>query len=361
MRILLWFLLPLIVLVSGLWYLGEGWLAKRSAEVIAAQPGLTAETVSPLRDWRRIGLHVEGLVYEDPTSGLSLPFADVWVGPLSLTNGRVALPSEADITLNGQPLAVQMQDEQLLLHMSPIHEMAVKRVSLQSAGMGLNGQAALADILVDAKLTGLGHNAPPAAGASYDIDLVLSGLNVAALAPLGLQVPDLPDALGGEGRVRVWLTDAPGRGLLSGAAVQPDLVGFQTDGVTLRIGKLSARIVGRVGADAQGRAEGRLALYTSDAPVVLQMGVDAGLIPPAAIKIGHAAIQAIAAISPDKPREDEADSGRILFPRRVEARRAAAQFPEPAEGELRLPIFLRDGRIFLGAIPIGPAPQFPAI
>ena len=128
------------------------------------------------------------------------------------------------------------------------------------------------------------------------------------------------------------------------SAAPPQVAGLRIDGAELRLGDLSARAVGQLAADAQGRAQGLVALYTRDANGLIEAGAAAGLIPENARRLAGTMLRAVSTMPlPETASEETAD------------------WPAPAPDELRLPILFSDGRASLGPIPLGPAPQLRAL
>ena len=361
MRILLVLLLIPAASLGVAWLGGESWMASRATAVIEARDDLTAHAVDPLREPSRIGVHLieagyDGLVEGQP-AGLKLPWLDLWVSPTTPYELRATLPDMVELVMNGALIALQMQGAGASLRFAPSNNMALSRASLQADAIELGGQSAISALSASAKLMGLGHDAPHAAGAAYDIALRLDQADPAVLAQLGLQPLALPGLLSADGGLRLWLDAAPGRGVFQGRAARPQPVGFRSTGLNLTLGDLSAHLLGEITADDQGRATGRLALYTKDSQGWLKAAADAGLIPGSGILLGGAMLKSLSATPMQSETVSQTD-GHSATARAVSSR-ADFIFPDPAEGELRLPIFLRDGQIFLGAIPIGPAPQFP--
>lgn len=361
MRILVVIVLILAALLGVVWLGGESWMASRATTAIEAREDLSAASVTPLREPRRIGLHLAEPAFKGAAGGqplaVDLPWLDFWVSPAAPHELHADLPDTAQLDMAGTQVAVQMTGAGASLRLAPANNMALSRASLQADAVQLGGQPAIGAVSAQARLISLGHDAPRAAGAAYDIALRLDQADPTTLAQLGLPPLALPGLLSVDGDLRLWLNEAPGPAALQGRGAAPHLVGFRSSGLNLTLGDLSARLLGEVTADDQGRAAGRLALYTKDSEGWLAAAADAGLIPGSGVLLGGAMLQNLSAM-PMQP-EAAADTDRPSATARVVSTGGDFTFPDPAEGELRLPIFLRDGQIFLGAIPIGPAPQFP--
>lgn len=359
MRYLLIFVVLIAVFLGAVWLGGESWLARRATTAIEQRDDVSAGMVTPLRQASRIGIRAEQVDYAGDTNGrdiaLSLPWAELWVPPTALTDATLTLPDAARLSVDGREAALRLTGGQGMLRLSPLNNMALTRARMTADSVAIDDQPALEGLRVAADLVSLGHDAPRGARAAYNLSLQLESLDPAALVELGLPAPALPGAISADGDLHLWLTDAPGMKGLRGAGPQAQLVGFRSAGIDLGIGDLTARVIGQVAADAQGRAEGRMAIYTADAQELLAAAEQAGMIPRPAVSLGGAMLTALSRM-PMTPEED----GDAAKPVRMVGSQPVATgfvFPDPAEGELRIPIFLRDGRVFLGAIPVGPAPK----
>ncbi|WP_299909353.1 DUF2125 domain-containing protein [uncultured Paracoccus sp.] len=353
MRVLIWIVVLVALLVGGLWLGGESWLAGRATAMIDQREDVAASAVTPLRETRRIGLRADQVEVTGQLRGaaveMTLPWVDLWVPPTAPVELHATLPETAQLLLDGQPVAAQMQAAQMFLRVSPTKNMAVSRVNLSSGAVDLAGQPLLRAVSVNARLASLGHDAPAAAGAAYDVDLALDGLDPAVMAGLGLPPLVVPGQVGLQGQARVWLDAAPGRGMLQGQREQVRPVGFRSDGMELRIGDLTARLVGEVLTDDRGLPTGRLALYSTDGQAWLKAASDAGLMPAAGVSFGNVVLNGLSQFPMEPVQKEGAEVPTAPA-------RPGFTFPAPAEGETRLPLFLRDGKLFLGAIPIARLP-----
>lgn len=334
MRVLFGLVVLIAAAVAGLWLGAEPWLADRVAQGIAARPDLRAGAVSPLEVRDRFGLDLADLGWRQGAVALDLPDLALWIAPLHPTELRATLPDRAEVSVGGLAHRLEMTGASAGLRLAPLHGGALRRASLQAAALRLD-DAPLAEALsLDAAMAGLGHDAPEGARMAYDLDLALAGFDASALG-----LAQWPRALSVTGQLRLWLDGILDPGTLSGAAPPPRLVALGSDGVQLRLGEAEARLAGRIGRGAGGLAEGRVALYTRDPAALIDEAEAAGLLPEDGRKMGAALLAGIAALPLP-------EGGPAL--------------PDPAEGELRLPLTLAGGRIALGTIDLGPAPVFPA-
>lgn len=343
MRVVFWVFLLILLAVVGSWLGGESWLARGVADRLATRADLRATEVLPLRQPGRVGLRLAEPDYQNGVLGLSMPWLRLWVSPLAPTEIRADLPETVRLTRDGRDHSLTLGGGAGSLRLLALHGAAVGHAGARSNRLSLDG-APLADSLeVEARLVRLSPEAPREARSAYEVTLSLDGFRPDALAVLGVPPAALPGAVGVSGRVRLWLDAVPGPAVLAGAAPPPRLVGLGSDGVEIRVGSLGARLVGHLRQDAGGRAEGRLAIYTRDGEALLRQAGEAGLIPPEAVALASAMLSNL---------------GRMPFPQDAVADRLPA-LPDPAEGELRLPVSMRGGDLYLGAIRIGPAPPFP--
>ncbi|MFC3568443.1 DUF2125 domain-containing protein [Paracoccus simplex] len=329
-------LAPLVVLalfLGGLWLGGESLMAQQLRQIAAEQPMLGLGAVRELRDPRRIGVQAAALELRTDAGTLALPQAELWLNPLRPTELRLALPARATLDSGPGPLQLGMTDASARLRLQPLNGLGMASAGLAAGPLTVEGRDLAQGLRADARLTALEADAPPAAAAAYDLDLTVDQLEPGLFAAL-----PLPGRLSLTASGRVWLDALPRPSTLT-----PDLaplpVGLRLDDAELRLGALHTRILGRVQADAQGRAQGRVALYTRDAGPLLQAAATAGLIPPKLVTLAGTMLKTISA----QPLPEA----------------AGFRFPPPAAGELRLPLTFADGKTSLGPLTLGPAPVFP--
>ncbi|MFN3524560.1 MAG: DUF2125 domain-containing protein [Paracoccus sp. (in: a-proteobacteria)] len=322
---------------AGVWLGGETLAADRLRQHIAQSPGMEAAAVTPLRSTDGMGLMLEAPILGDGLTGIALPWARLLLAPTALTTVQLDLPPESTLTLDGQPHALTATSTEASLGLSPLRRLAVNALTLAARDLRIDGLALAQMIDLDLVMQRLGHDSPRAARASYDADITLDGMSPAGLAQLGIAAGALPGDLSAQGVLRLWL-DGP---LQPGQARPARLIGGQTDGLILTSGDLSVRIVARLSPDAEGFAEGRVALYTGDAPAMIGHMAELGLIPDGAQLLIRAGLSQL---------------GRAEFPQ-SDAPMPGPVFAPAASDELRLPLVFQDGQVFIGAIPIGPAPR----
>ncbi|WP_323008623.1 DUF2125 domain-containing protein [Paracoccus sp. (in: a-proteobacteria)] len=333
MRRMLALLVALALVLGGLWLGGESLLAQQMRRLAAEQPMTDLGAVQELRDPGRFGVRALGLELQTDAGRLGLQQAELWLSPLHPTTLRFALAPKGMLDAGSGPLELGLGDAMAQLRFSPWNGLGLAAAQIKAGPLTIAGTELATAVRINAVGRTLDQDAPSGAAVSYDLNLTLHGLDPGAFATLSLPGPLNATATG-----RIWLDALPQPWTLT-----PDLaplpVGLRLDEVELQLGGLQARIIGRVQADAQGRAEGRLVLYTTDAKPLLQAAASAGLIPSRVVRLAGTMLKTIS----DLPLPDE-DGQR---------------FPPPAEGELRLPLRFADGKVSLGPLTLGPAPVFP--
>ncbi|WP_323717459.1 DUF2125 domain-containing protein [Paracoccus aminovorans] len=322
-RLLLW-LTVLALLLGGLWLGGESLLARELRRYAAQEPAIQVGALHEMRRPGRIGVSAAGVELMLPAGRLALPETELWLSPLHPTTLRLDLPASAAFDTGRGPRMLGLTDTHASLRLRPLAGAEVGAFDTRSGPLTLDG-APLAK--------GFDARADLAEPGIYDVTLTLRELAPEALAVL---LP-LPGKLNLAARGRLWLDRTPSPLTLT-PETMPLPVGLRLDGAELTLGRLSARIRGEIRADAQGRAEGVLAVYTPDARPFLDAAAEAGLIPRKIVVLAGTMLRNIS---------------ELPMPE------AGMDFPASAAGELRLPLRMAEGKISLGPLPLGPAPTFP--
>lgn len=349
MRALTLILLPLLIVaavLAGLWLGGES-LAVRELTRLAQAGFFQAGAITPLREPGRIGVHLTEVGLTAPVGRITLPEADLSVRPLSPMVLRLELPAQAQLDLGAGAQALGLSDPRASLRLQPLSGLVPGRLGVSSGPMTLDG-AALADGLVlNARLGHLGHDAPPNSVSAYDVNLAVQGVSPQALPQLAgaAQALNVSGTLALIGQGRLWLDRAPTPGVL--AQGNPALTGLRLDGAELQFGPLTARVLGMLRPDAQGRIEGALAIYTADAGPVLDAAAGAGMLPNSVVRLAGTMLRSLSATP--MPGEGDASAPQPI------------DWPAPTADQLRLPILFANGRMSLGPIPLGAAPAFPVL
>lgn len=333
MRRLLAPLIVLALILGGLWLGGESLMTQQLRRIAAGQPAAELGAVQELREPGRIGVRALALGMQTDLGRVELPQAELWLSPLRPTELRLALPPGATLDPGSGPVALGLGDAAARLRVQPLNGLAMASAGIEAGPLTVEGAALAARLHANAVQRDLDADAPEAAAAAYDLELDLDDLEPGLFATL-----PLPGRLSLAATGRVWLDALP-----RPATLDPDRaplpVGLRLDDAELRLGAVQARILGRIEADAQGRAQGRLVLYTRDAEALLQAAATAGLIPTRVVTLAGTMLKNIS----DLPLPED----------------AGQDFPPPAEGELRLPLSFAEGRTSLGPMVLGPAPAFP--
>ncbi|ARJ68373.1 DUF2125 domain-containing protein [Paracoccus contaminans] len=331
MRGLVAVLLVVAASVAAAWFGGETWLAREAARRIADDPRIAAAQVAPLRDLRRIGLHLADVTVATAAGDAALPTLDLWAAPSAPTEFHAALPERMILPIGGVLRPVQAAGAGLSARISPASRMAVSRAALSSGPVTIDGAPLAAAVQITAALSALGPDAPAGAAASYAVQGQADGV----APPAGMQALQDAGLLSASGAARVFLTGpvVPGES-------RPQVVGLASDGLTVRLGSRAARVTGRLAADAEGRATGAIFVYTRDVQDWLALAAETGLLPKGMVALAGTALAAAAGTAPQLPPGIPPPA-------------------EPQQGELRIPLLLRGGQAFLGPLPVGPAPIFP--
>lgn len=337
MRAVFVLLLMIAVAIGGAWLVGEPWLAEQARTAIDRSPVTRVASVAPLRRPDRIGVRLEELEYDTAIGGLpagvDLPRLDLWVAPYWPLRLRLDPHDGIGITRPGGRHILTMTSAAGDLSLSPLRGMALAGAGIRAEAVDLDGRQVLRGL--DLRLDDVDDDR--VRGAAYDLDMTLEALEMDRLAALDVPPLALPGSLAVAGTARLWLERAPSPRTLSEDA--PRLIGLRSDqGVTIRLGDLGVRLLGHLVADDQGRAEGIVAVYSRDFPRIIDAAVSAGIVS------GDGSMLVAAILG---------NLGRMPIPEEP----GQPGFPEPAEGELRLPVVMAGGRLSVGNIPIGVAPR----
>lgn len=337
------------------WYGGETWLSNKARAALASSPVVEVASVAPLRDPARIGMRLTTVEIGDAQNGLSAPEVDVFARLTSPLKMTVSLPPQLDLRVDAVPVALTLAQGQAYAAIAPTHEMGIGGAGVTVQDVGIDGVQLLELLDVDAQLTHIGGAAPQGSRASYDVSI-----NWQALA-----IGNLTEGLDVTGPVQLWLTELPGQPMLEGRVPPPALTGAQTQGLRFSLGEIEATLIGRIQADANGFAEGEAAFYTGDGRRFVDAAVKAGLVPQKAAMLVGAVIDKLAATpipGEIKAAEEKAEAKvEELLPEAdpdlLSEADMTVSLPPAQKGQIRLPVILKDGKIHLGPVPIGPAPR----
>lgn len=315
-RLALLLLLPAALI--GAWIGAEPLLVRQVTSQIAAQPDLKVTQIAAQPDVDRLGLHLEGIAWDDGTRWLDLPVLDLWLTPLSPTTIRADLPDQVTFGDGMGATNLAATDGRAALRLWPFGG-EVSYAAIDLAALLMDGQPLTGTGHVTAHLADL-EGGPAQAVSSYDLTA-----DVAQPGDAGPLV---------QGKAQVWL-DRKLDASATAEPVPPRLLGLSTEGLEIGGAGFAGRIVGRVSADADGLAAGQIAIYSRDAERLIDTAIDAGMLSPNIRVLANTMLNRI---------------GHMDF-----ASAPVTDFPPAEDDELRLPVELRDGRMYLGTIEIGPA------
>ncbi|MFV0294045.1 MAG: DUF2125 domain-containing protein [Paracoccus sp. (in: a-proteobacteria)] len=355
-KLLIW-LAGIVLILGALWYWAETWLSNRTREAIAANDQLRIASIVPLRNPTRIGLHMEALDTGDDKNGLSAQDLDIYVPVYQPNALTINLPRHMTIHQSGALHELNMDKGILRASFSPSPALTLHRVRLEMRNFGIDGVTPLFESAdAKAKLIHMGVAAPDGSAAAYAIDLNMNRLAAGTLK----------DRINIVGLAQIWLSSIPGKAVLDGQVPPPHLTGIQTSGIDFRMGGMHARLISRITADENGFAEGEAALYTDDARAFIDAAIEAGLIPQRAAMMVGALLKNLSdtRIASDNGQTDnDRGASRTHSDKAGTAKTETnsvddvVSLPPAGPGQVRLPIILKDGKIRLGPIPLGPAPR----
>ncbi|GGL75147.1 DUF2125 domain-containing protein [Wenxinia marina] len=309
----------LALLYGGYWFAGRGGAAiaaDRAAEMLEAR----GWDVS----WDRV--ETRGFPSRFDTDLIEpafvSPSGDAWRGPfvevLALayrpTQVIVVLPPEQDLTWRGETYAIATEDMRASAQVAAAPSLPLQETTVEIAGTDIIGPDGTTHF--DAALAALRATAEDPT--SYDAFLRVTGLSPAG--PLG-RTPLGPVIARAEADALVTLAAPLDRGALSDGAPPVERVALRH--LTLVWGDATVTAEGEVEAGAGGRAEGSL-------------GVE---------------IEAWA------PLVDGLEAAGVIDGGTADAVRAAAGVLTFGGADLSLDLTFREGRTFLGPVPIGQAPR----
>lgn len=335
MRFLKWLAVLLVLLAAGGWFGAKVLIEKGAAAVFEdmRRDGLTAETTAlsvggfPLA----LTLRAEGVQIADPVSGagwqapalsLSAPSYAPWALRADLPPDQVVTTPAGRFTLLSEALV-------LTLTSAPATDLPLRETSASATRLEVQSDqgwtVSFGEVFL--RLTADDTRPPGAYGLAFDLapfqppQAFREALAQVALPDL--PAPDFPDAVEIiRGQVGLHF-DAP---LALNGAPQPALTTIEVIGADVGWGALALHAEGKLEADAEGFAAGRIQLQLTNWDRLPALLVAAGAV---------------------KPEIAPTIAGGL--------RALAAQSPDPAV--LTLPLSLAEGRMALGPFPLGEAPR----
>lgn len=320
------------IILFGLWLAIPFFMTDQIRRIATAGTGFTAERIASVHRPLRLGTDLIAPRLVMPGGAISLPGAVLTVSPLKPTTATLDLPDSARVELPGQSLDLGMSDPRAVLRIEPLNGFAPGAARISSGPLSVGDAPLAASLRVEAQLVTPQPDAPLGTQAAYELSAQAADIQPDTLA----RVLGLPEILPGFGPValtgtgRIWLDRLPDVQALRSPPT-PFPTGLRVDSADLRIGEIKARLTGRLDADENGYARGAMVLYTPDGHVFLSMLAESGLIPKMAAQLGGAMLRSLSNLP-------------------------VKGYPEPPEGELRLPLTFANGQIMLGPVPLGAAP-----
>ena len=325
MRVLLWAVLALGFLWGGYWFVGSAALEKHAEQWFVAQnaAGHVAEksSLSVQGFPSRFDLTVNDLHLADPVSGFGwrAPFVQVFSMTWKPWHLIAALPHQQSFITPDQDIGLTSSNLRGSLELVPL---ALNQFRIEGADLAATSSKGWQ---LKAKSMLLATRQSPEAEHGHEVNLALQAVipDPALMTALSGQ-SDLPGVIETAGFDLVAGFSAP-LDRHAGAA-RPDVTSLQLNSADLRWGDLVLQVTGSAKPDANGFAEGRFDIRLENWRKALAPAIALGLIKPE--------------IRPTIERALE------LY---------AQQGADPTV--LELPLVLSAGRMSLGPLPLGPAPQ----
>jgi hypothetical protein len=305
---------------GGYWFVGARALDGAARDWLAAQTSagrsLTYDTLEVQGFPNRFDLTVEGprLENRDAGFGWTAPFLQILSLSYKPWHVIAAFPPTQTLTLPGASLTLEAQKLQASLVMRPESRLPLERTVLIGADLRLSGDLSLT--MTELRLAA---RARPEAPDSYEIGLAVSD----ASSPILAQATPLPERVQSVTVNAIAHLSAP----LDRVAIQSPLhlLRLEISGAEVLWGEVSLFVTGDLRADATGQAEGSLSLRLQNWKTALT------------------AAQSLGALSADQAAS-WARAATFL----------AGQSEDPSQ--ITLPLTMTQGQMFLGPLPLGPAP-----
>jgi hypothetical protein len=334
MRKLLFLLILGTVLWSGYWFAGssalrqgaEDWFAQQSARGVTAERSALSVVGFP----NRFDLKVEGLRLADPVSGIGwqAPFAEVYAMTWKPWHIIAALPPDQVINRPGEEIALTSQRLRASVRTRPSTDVPLAAVvaeadsfrATSTDGWTVAAGRTVASLSADEEVPGAG-DAPNA----YVIALDMADLapDPAATARILAEAQLPPDITVIRLRATATLDQPLDR---NAGQTRPTVQTLAVNDVLVTWGAMSVTATGTIAPDADGFAAGRIDIAVTNWQPLVPAMVAAGAIKPELAPTVETMLTALA--------RDTGD-----------------------ENVLKLPLVLQDGRMSLGPVPLGEAPQ----
>jgi hypothetical protein len=317
---------------SAWWFVGSaahdralnGWLADRRAAGWQAEAAAITTVGFP----NRFDTRIERVALADPGSGWAweAPFLDILMMSWQPTAAILAFPPEQALAVPGARTTIASEGLRASVRFAAGRSLSLIRASAEGRDIALQGPDWRAGaVALQAHVQRAQPGTTPDHG--YDVYVALEGLRPTEalrdrVDPAGA-LPDLAQAVRLDAKVAF---DRP----LDRFAVEdhpPQIRAMSITSFEAAWGQLALRANGRLQADAQGFAEGRLNVRAENWRQMLRAAVDAGALDRDLARLIEQGLGLIAALSGDGDA--------------IEA-----------------PLSFSGGRMSVGPVPLGPAPRF---
>jgi len=326
MRILLMVILVATLGWSAYWFIASAsvksgfaaWFEARRAE------GWVAETqdLSVSGYPNRIDTSFTGLSLADPETGLAwdAPFFQILALSYRPNHVIAVWPPEQRIATPAEKFDVTSGDMRASLVLRPDSDLGLERTTLTAENLSIHAEGAAQPTRI-AALTLAAERVAVDAAPTYRLGLSSDGVAPALPVRLGGTLPETLDAL----RADLTVTfDRPwDRHAIEDARPQPRRIDVRL--AEARWGQLELLVAGALDVDARGLPEGSLTVKARNWREILELAVATGAVPPGLGRTVEDGLSLVAGLSGNAQTID-------------------------------IPLDFRRGRVFLGPVPIGPAP-----
>ena len=314
---------------SAYWFVGartldravEGWLAERRDEGWVAEAAATTVRGFP----NRFDLTLSDLHLADPETGLAwtAPFFQVLMLSYRTSHLIAVWPPEQTVSTPFEDIAVASADFRGSLRLASTSSLALENATFVADAVTLTSDAGWTAALGTGRLA---VRLVPATTATYQIGVEALGLTPTEAARRSLDVsgslPDEIEALRLDAEIA--FTEPWDRGAIEDARPQP--VAIDLSELRATWGRLDLRAAGELAVAPDGTPQGQIAVKAVNWREILELGVASGAIPEA---LAPALERGLAALA------------------------GASGSPDTLDATLTF----RDGRVFYGFVPLGPAPS----
>lgn len=330
MRILLTAIVVAMLGWSGFWLLASngvksgvsGWFDARRADGWVAEYDDLSVRGYP----NRIDTSLTGLILADPETGLAweAPFFQLLALGYKPNHVIAVWPPEQVLSTPLEKLRITSDDMRASLVLDPDTDLSLRRSTLSAENMTIDagseqGRTGIAALTLAAERVAI--EAAPAYRLGLRADGFAPSLPWRALLDPGGSLPDRFEALSADLTVtfdRPW-----DRFAIEDARPQPRRIDIRL--AEARWGQLELQLAGQLEVDAEGLPEGAVMVKARNWREILQLGVQAGALPAGLAATLEDGLSLLAGLSGNPKTLD-------------------------------VPLEFRRGRVYLGPVPVGPAP-----